>query len=266
VYLREVEKDAGAARPWAWPTVAVGVLLFTTSAVGEAPLDVRTLARAGGQTALGLLVIALGGAALTRGPIEETLRVGPTRPRASVLEWTSWVLGLLALSVAVDLALDGLGLREGSRLAELESALATLSGGDVVVGLAGIALAPAIAEEIVFRGLVLGVLLARLPAWAAVTLAALIFGAAHFDLAHGAAAAVLGVYLGAMALAAGSVRPGVLAHAVNNGFALLAPSLLSPLLDSEWAQAGGLVVVAGGLIVAVVTIGRRLGGAPTAVP
>lgn len=261
-----VAPDARPNRPWAWPTVAIGVLIFTSSAVGAGDLDVRTLARAGGQSALGMLLIGIGGAALRPRPIRETLRVGRSHPRVSGPELAVWVVGLLALSVALDRAMEALGVREGSRLADLEAVLTGLQLGDVAVAVAGIAIAPAIAEEIVFRGLLLGALLLRLPAWAAVGLSALLFGAAHLDLVHGAAAGVLGLYLGVVALATGSVRAAIVAHAGNNAFALLAPAAAGGLEGRPIVVAIVALCLALGLGASVFTLARRLRERPAPPP
>ncbi len=250
---------ASAPRPWAWPLIAAGVLLLTGSALGDAAVDVRVLARAGAQSALGLLLIGIGVAARAPSPIRERLWLAPSRPRLRACEATTWVIGLLALSIALDRALDWLDLRAGSRLADLDAVLAGIEPGDVAIGILGIAIAPAIAEEVVFRGLLLGALRQRVPTVAAVVLAALLFGLAHFDPVHGVAAAVLGLYLGAITVAAGSVRPGIVAHAINNAFAVVAPRWLGGAQPDAAATAGVAVVLVVGLLVALATLARRLG-------
>jgi membrane protease YdiL (CAAX protease family) len=155
--------------------------------------------------------------------VREALRVGPSRPRVTASEWVALTLGLLAVSAVLDQALEMLGWRAGSRLVAIERALGDMGAGNRLIALGGIALAPAIGEEILFRGLILGALLRRTPTWAAIGASALLFGAAHQDLAQGLATAVLGLYLGAASVATGSVRVPVAAHFCNNAAALLAP-------------------------------------------
>jgi membrane protease YdiL (CAAX protease family) len=87
--------------------------------------------------------------------------------------------------------------------------------------LLALGLAPALGEELLFRGLVLRLLATRLGGPAAVLGSAALFGAAHLDPVHGAAAFFLGAYLGAVAWAGGSVRTPVLCHAANNTLAVL---------------------------------------------
>jgi len=78
-------------------------------------------------------------------------------------------------------------------------------------------------EELLFRGALHGALARR---WGA--LPAILLGGASFGLLHASdplvvpALTVFGVLLGALRQRSGSVFPGMLAHAVNNGIALLA--------------------------------------------
>lgn len=255
--------DEGAGRRWAWLIIAVGVLLVTTAAGGLDPDDARTLAHAGARTALGLLALAVGIGLLAGRPLAEALRARPARPPVSVREWASLCAGLLALSALLDAALHGLGLRDGSRLARIEEMLAGVEGGDWLIVLGGVALAPAIAEELLFRGALLDALLRRGPAWLAVAISAAVFGAAHLDLAQGGATAILGLYLGAVSVATGTVRVGIAAHFLNNAVALLVPTLGPDMVEHPAvATAVALGLALGGGAAAVV-LGRRLRRRPS---
>jgi len=79
-----------------------------------------------------------------------------------------------------------------------------------------IAVGPALGEELLFRGLILRSLAARLPGGLAVILSAILFGAIHFDALQGSGALLVGLYLGFVALATGSLWPAIAAHALNN--------------------------------------------------
>ena len=85
-----------------------------------------------------------------------------------------------------------------------------------------VALLPAVAEEVTFRGVVLAGLRRSGSRWMAVLGSALIFGLFHFNPYHVAAAMVVGVLLGWVALESGSIVPGMLIHLVNNGVQVLA--------------------------------------------
>ncbi len=75
---------------------------------------------------------------------------------------------------------------------------------------------PAICEELFFRGLVFSGL-RRLGAWPAVLLSALLFGLAHASIYRLLPTFILGVLLGVLRWRSGSVVPGMVMHAVNNG-------------------------------------------------
>ncbi|MGE0359359.1 MAG: ABC transporter permease subunit/CPBP intramembrane protease [Vicinamibacterales bacterium] len=79
-----------------------------------------------------------------------------------------------------------------------------------------IGLTPALCEELFFRGLIFAGL-RRLGAWPAVLIAALLFGLAHASIYRLLPTFTLGVLLGVVRWRSGSVVPGIVMHAVNNG-------------------------------------------------
>jgi membrane protease YdiL (CAAX protease family) len=83
-----------------------------------------------------------------------------------------------------------------------------------------VGLAPALGEELLFRGFLLRLLTRRWPGAGAVLGSAAVFGAAHLDPVQGVAAFLLGGYLAALTQRAGSLRPALLLHAVNNSLAV----------------------------------------------
>lgn len=258
--------NPGVGRAWGWPIIALGAGLLTSVGGGARPMDTRALAAAGTQTALGLLALSIGIAIAAGQPVREALRVGPSRPRVTAAEWVALTLGLLALSAVLDAALEALDWRAGSRLVAIERALDDMGAGNRLIALGGIALAPAIAEEVLFRGLVLGALLRRTSVWAAIGASALLFGAAHQDLAQGLATAVLGVYLGAVSVATGSVRVSVVAHFCNNAAALLAPLAAQRLAGRPTLSLAVTIGLAAAAAGAGTTLVRRLRAGRTAPP
>ncbi|MGZ3480421.1 MAG: ABC transporter permease subunit/CPBP intramembrane protease [Myxococcaceae bacterium] len=84
-----------------------------------------------------------------------------------------------------------------------------------------VALLPAVAEEVTFRGVVLAGLRRSGSRWVAVVGSALVFGLFHINPYHVVAASVMGLLLGWVALESGSILPGVLIHLVNNGAQVL---------------------------------------------
>ncbi len=95
------------------------------------------------------------------------------------------------------------------------------------------AILPALCEEVAFRGALQTALLrGRTPA-RAIAIGAVIFAAAHFDPVRFPAVLLVGLCFGWLAWRTGSLWPSMLAHAVNNGAAVL----LSLLADAGEAEA-----------------------------
>ncbi|WP_165066140.1 ABC transporter permease subunit/CPBP intramembrane protease [Paludisphaera rhizosphaerae] len=85
------------------------------------------------------------------------------------------------------------------------------------------ALTPAVCEEVAFRGFILSGLKTGRRPYSAIVLSALLFALLHVFLSlfqQFFNAAILGVFLGLLAVRSRSLLPGVLFHALNNGFAV----------------------------------------------
>lgn len=96
-------------------------------------------------------------------------------------------------------------------------------------------LAP-LAEEIVFRGGVLRVLLGmfnRRWHWVAIVISALLFGALHFNWAQFVHAALIGLLLGWMFYRTDSIIPGVVFHWVNNTVAYVMFNMMPQMADGK---------------------------------
>lgn len=87
------------------------------------------------------------------------------------------------------------------------------------------ALAPAITEELAFRGFILSGLEAMRKKWAAILLSALFFGAAHAVIQQSIITFVVGAVLGVIALQTRSILPCILYHAVHNGLSVIATQI-----------------------------------------
>jgi membrane protease YdiL (CAAX protease family) len=191
-------------------------------------------------------LLAIGGAALLPGgSLAERLRLGPSRLGAARL--AAAALGFLALSHALHGIVSALGWLDGSTLAELQERVRRASPAHPALVLLAIGLAPAIGEELLFRGFLLQLLSLRWPGALAVLGSAAVFGAAHLDPVHGPAAFVLGAYLAALTTVAGSLRPALLCHALNNTLAVTGAAGALPALgdaSAPWQIAVALVVAA----------------------
>ncbi|QDS88148.1 CAAX amino terminal protease self- immunity [Rosistilla ulvae] len=80
---------------------------------------------------------------------------------------------------------------------------------------------PAICEEVMFRGYIQTRLAQRLPAVAAVMIASVLFAVFHFDPVHVLAVLPIGLWLGYLRNASGSIFPAMLAHAINNTLSVI---------------------------------------------
>ena len=168
-----------------------------------------------------------------------------TSPRTTFqFHWPSakfWLLGLLLPVVLHPLAVE---LQERlywffPRLPEhAKAALATLADTNIpwyyIVG--AFAVAPAICEELAFRGLILSGFRHRGREGLAVLFSAILFGVMHMIPQQVFNAALLGLVLGLLVVKSGSILPAMLFHFVNNALGVLHGNLpalreQSPLLQ-----------------------------------
>ena len=149
-------------------------------------------------------------------------------------------VGILALSHGLDALIELLGGADRGVLAEFEERIRGARGQALLIAAVGIGIAPAIAEELLFRGLIQRQIERQHGALAAITLTSLAFGAIHLDPIQGPAAVVVGLYLGVVAHLATSIRASILCHAVNNLMAvgLTAGGLAPPLPAAASAPIG----------------------------
>lgn len=95
-----------------------------------------------------------------------------------------------------------------------------------------IAVAPAICEELAFRGFILSGLRHLGHKWGAIVLASVFFGLTHFMLQQSLSACVVGIVIGYVAVKTGSIFPGMLYHIVHNGSSVLLTRVTPDLLES----------------------------------
>jgi membrane protease YdiL (CAAX protease family) len=207
-----------------------------------------------------LALAACAGALLARRPLIE--RLGLRRGRLGAPALAALVVGMLALSHALDSILSLSGLREHSSLAELAARLNGARGRALWLAIIGLAVVPGIAEELFCRGFVQRGLRAWLSAPVAVTSAALVFGALHIDPVHALFAAALGLYLGTAAEWADSIGASILCHVVNNGVSVV----LMAGYGASASVSGASIPFALALCAACLWLVRRQTGAPPGTP
>jgi membrane protease YdiL (CAAX protease family) len=126
---------------------------------------------------------------------------------------------------------------------------------DFVISLITVAVLPAIAEELIFRG-VIARSLARHSQILAILVSAVLFAAYHMNPMQSALVFPFGLALGYIAVRADSIVPTMIGHAINNaiGIAIARHDLRSVVAAIDaWPQVSlvvSSVVVAGGLALA----------------
>jgi len=199
-------------------------LAFALLAVG-ALLAVRPLADSSGrfgeslgiETFLAMLALAFA----VRSPLGIRVRLGLGPSELSRGTLALLALGTLALSYSLDGVYRLIEPPDSGVLFQFESELAGVRGRALAFALLSFALLPGIAEELFCRGLVQRGLQTRTGPIPAILLASIFFGALHMDPIHSAFAVILGLYLGAIAHLAGSVRASMGCHIANNSAAVL---------------------------------------------
>jgi sodium transport system permease protein len=114
-----------------------------------------------------------------------------------------------------------------------------------------LALAPAICEEVLFRGVLLGALRPRFGTAWAVVLTGFLFGAFHMSLHRFLPTAVLGMMLAVIVARTGSIVPAMLVHFIHNSTVVIAGRFFKDpdaLMDVRVPR---LVVAVGALVVAI---------------
>lgn len=87
-----------------------------------------------------------------------------------------------------------------------------------------------LAEEVVFRGYLQGALQLTLPRWAAIAIAAAVFGLCH-TLPYALPVGLLGAFFGFLFSRSGSLWPSVIAHATHNLVTVVVTIAWPPSLD-----------------------------------
>lgn len=145
------------------------------------------------------------------------------------------------------------GLEGQGNLGHIARAFAGASPGMLVGAALIVGLGAGVGEELLFRGYVLTRLAERWRPWIAVCVSAGLFALAHFDPLHSTFAFFVGLLLGWTSLRAGSIRPTLVAHVVNNlagvvGMAVSDPSEPTPRSVAVGEMALGVLLVAAGVL------------------
>jgi len=235
-------------RAFAWLLVAVAFLAAFSLASLTASLsdEVLVLAAAASAVELVLAALALAAALLASGSAQA--RLGLLRPRFGLRDTAVLAGGTLALSHALDALLVYTGLYAHSELAGFAHAMQGARGPTLAVALLAIGLLPAVAEELLCRGVLQRSLVPRVGPVAGVALASAAFGALHVEPIHAGFATLLGVYLGIVGLWSASVWTPIACHAINNVLATGLSAWIGPTESASPVEIGlGLGLAAAAL-------------------
>jgi len=118
-------------------------------------------------------------------------------------------------------------------LGQLEGLQAMFVSPPLWQALAVIALAPAICEELAFRGFILSGFRHLGRKWRAILFSAVFFGLAHGMLQQSIIAGIVGTVIGYIAVQTGSIWPGIAFHFVNNSIGVLV-ARMTPELQQQY--------------------------------
>ena len=181
----------------------------------------------------------------------------PIRQRLSLVRghWPLWVWIPAALAApAVGMisgVISSLFLDESENLKQMSEMFRSFgNGGFMFVVAAAIGFTPAICEELLFRGYIQTRLVRSFPPIFGVFASSALFAGFHLDPVHVVTVFPLGVYLGVICYRSGSIVPAMLAHFVNNAFAVILTVVGPPdadTLDVPGAMATLAIMGVGGL-------------------
>ena len=232
--------------------LALGLALLALGALGTAA-SLPHLVFQGLGTALFLGLLAAAGVAAIGG--SPARRLGLARSTLRPFAWALLPIGVLLLSHGTDSVIRLFDLREASALQRIDDALRSPERPALWLMLLSLAVAPGIAEELLFRGLIQRWLTLRLGPVPAIGLASVLFALAHADPVHAAGTVVLGLYLGTVSQVSGSVLPAIVCHVVNNLAALLAAN--STLEVPVLGVGGVLLALAAAALLLAAGLSRR---------
>ncbi len=208
-----VQKGFRPVPGWSVLLFLVLVVPVTFTAVRLSPIQTM-LAILGAFFGSALVALALAVAPLGRSAIP-ALGLRPANWRYPVYG----VVGTLVLSIGVSqLGIEPQGVKQAMEIAS--------DPAQFVQSLVLLAVLAPIVEELVFRGLLYGWIEGRWGSLAAFIVSSVAFAAAHWEPAHVLLVFPLGVLFGWIRRRSNSLMPSMVAHIVNNGFALVAAAFL----------------------------------------
>ncbi len=168
-------------------------------------------------------------------------------------------VGLFLVNVALSYVMMELFPQSASRVSD---SFSQIMDGGIAINLLVIALAPAVCEELLFRGFILHAMKEAYRPWVAIGITAALFGAYHMSVAKFVPTGLLGLALCYAVYRTGSIFPAMLIHFINNAISVVASSYpeqignVLPVFFKETLQVSELLLLAGiGLILCSIGLG-----------
>lgn len=209
---------AAAARN---PTLARGE---ATDLIAHVTASPKLLLATGLVSEAILIAASLAGARLEREKVATRLCL--VRQPLGSRFWIVTTIGFLGASQIPDSLFPLLGVDPGGSIELLTKVISSTGGPLLWLLLIVIGPVAGFAEEVFFRGYMQTLLRKRWNAWPAITVSAAAFGLLHLDLYHSGFAFLVGIFLGWIAVKAGTIYPAIVAHAFNNSVATLTSAFL----------------------------------------
>jgi membrane protease YdiL (CAAX protease family) len=200
-------------------------------------------------SAASLVTVAWCAARLEKTPVAARLRL--RRTRATPLGLLEATGGLIGLNLACATTGELLGVHGSGVMDAVAAALQSPTPWRFVAALVTLGIAPGVAEEMFFRGLLQTRLVASWGRWPGIIAASAAFGLIHLDPLQGSIAFAAGLFLGWIVEKFGGIRPSILAHAVNNSIVVTVGAFGS---GSDGARSQQVATVAVGVVVCAVSI------------
>lgn len=129
---------------------------------------------------------------------------------------------LIAGAVLINLVIAiGLAFLFPESAGNVETVFSDIMSGNVLAVLLVIAVAPAVCEEMLFRGVILHSLQARYRVPSAIAVTAILFGLYHMSVIKFIPTGLLGLLLCIVVWKTGSIYPAMLMHFINNAFSVI---------------------------------------------
>lgn len=233
-----------------WLVVAVTILLVLY--VGSLLQVKYGLAGVFG-TQLILLLVPLALVLYTKKDIRQTY--GFTRTGAAgVFGGTFLITGLYPINIVLA---GGLTQLFPESAGNVETAFSGILGDSALASLLVIALAPAVCEEMLFRGLILHSLKTRYRVMPAVFITAALFGFYHMSLVKFIPTGLLGLALCYVVWRTGSIYPAMLMHFLNNAYSVIVTyypeqvgSIFPVFVRETYTFSDGMLLLGAGLLLA----------------